>query len=156
MKSGFSRNNLKISIVSSNVWRGTVAAQTNEQCLSNMQLRERILFEKPGSSVTNLFSSLQDKKSQPPQTITNYLKSYSTKSGHERADKYACQNTPKQKPSETLKPCNDCQSWGVGKLLEHLRVWLLKEESGLHVRFEDTSWSNRHDSCTKVKIVSSA
>ena len=32
----------------------------------------------------------------------------------------------------------------------------LKEESGLHVRFEDTSWSNRHSSCTKVKIVSSA
>ena len=30
----------------------------------------------------------------------------------------------------------------------------LKEESGLHVRFEDTSWSNRHDSCTRVKIVS--
>ena len=32
----------------------------------------------------------------------------------------------------------------------------LKEESGLHVRFEDTSWSNRHDSCTKVTIASSA
>ena len=30
----------------------------------------------------------------------------------------------------------------------------LKEESGLRVRFEDTSWSNRHDSCTRVKIVS--
>ena len=78
-------------------WQGTVAAQTNEQ------LRERILFEKPGSSVTNLFSSLQDKKSQPPQTITNYPKFYSTKSGHDRFDKYEhCQNTPKPSETETI------------------------------------------------------
>ena len=98
MKSRFTRTNLKISRVSSNAWRGTVAAQTNEQ------LRERILFEKPGSSVTNLFSSLQDKKSQPSQTITNYPKFYSSTvlnlgMRHDRSDKYACQNTPK--PSET-------------------------------------------------------
>ena len=37
MKSRFTRTNLKFSRVSSNAWRGTVAAQTNEQCLSNMQ-----------------------------------------------------------------------------------------------------------------------
>jgi len=102
MKSRFSRTNLKISRISSNAWQGTVAAQTNEQCLSNMQLRERLLFEKPGSSVTNLFSSLQDKKSQPPQTITNYPKFYSIKSGHDRSDKYACQNTPKPSETETI------------------------------------------------------
>ena len=102
LKCRFSRNNLKFSRVSSNAWRGTVAAQTNEQCLSNMQLRERLLFEKPGSSVTNLFSSLQDKKSQPPQTITNYPKFYSTKSGHDRSDKYACQTTPKPSETETI------------------------------------------------------
>jgi len=32
----------------------------------------------------------------------------------------------------------------------------LKEENGLHVRFEDVSWSNTRDSWTKVKMVWSA
>ena len=29
----------------------------------------------------------------------------------------------------------------------------LKEDTGLHVRFEDVSWSNTHDSCPKVKVL---
>ena len=64
------RHHVSVCAAQLSHWQGTVAAQTNEQ------LRERILFEKPGSSVTNLFSSLQDKKRQPAQTITNYPKSY--------------------------------------------------------------------------------
>ena len=206
MKSRFTRTNLKFSRVSSNAWRGTVAAQTNEQCLSNMQdtlgagsssdkefcvkvcyrscvqaqacellpsilhkiqdsiwfkrrhhvsvcaaqlshwqgtvaaqtneqLRERILFEKPGSSVTNLFSSLQDKKSQPSQTITNYPKFCSTKAGHDRSDKYEhCQNTPKESETETIWNSETMQwlpelrcgkaSWTSQSLTSQRRKWL--------------------------------
>ena len=126
------RHHVSVCAAQLSHWQGTVAAQTNEQ------LRERILFEKPGLSVTNLFSSLQDKKWQPAQTITNYPKSYSTKFGHDRSTNTNTakirRKNPKPKPSETLKPCNDCQSWGVGKLLEHLRVWL----DLLETEFEDT------------------
>ena len=243
MKSGFSRNNLKISRVSSNVWQGTVAAQTNEQCLSNMQdtlgagsssdkefcvkvlsrscfqaqacellpsilhkiqdsirfkrrhhvsvcaaqlshwqgtvaaqtneqLRERILFEKPGSSVTPISSHHCRTKNhslpKPSQTTPNSIVPNLGMTGPTNTNTAKIRrNHPKQKPSETLKPCNDCQSWGVGKLLEHLRVWLVwwrrssrthlqRRKWLIHVRFEDTSWSSRHGSRTKVKIVSSA
>ena len=129
------RHHVSVCAAQLSHWQGTVAAQTNEQCLFNMQPRERILFEKPGSSVTNLFSSLQDKKSQPSQTITNYPKFCSTKAGHDRSDKYEhCQNTPKESETETIWNSETMQwlpelrcgkaSWTSQSLTSQRRKWL--------------------------------
>ena len=102
MKSWFSRNNLKISRVSSNAWRGTVAAQTNEQ------LRERTLFEKPvhqwrisaHDCRTKNHSLPKPSQSTPNSTVPNLGMTGPTNTNTAKIRR----NHPKQKPSETLKP----------------------------------------------------